>query len=188
MAKEMVRKKINVWLNEGNQSKITPKIKEICSKFKGDDLEKIFKILNWIDKNLFEEKSHKKVLKIFASRTADQLIKQKNETGCHDTTLVLVTFLRAIGIPSKYLVGIDKISPTRGGHCVVEAYFGERWILIDPCHFKLNLIPSRSSFYKHNYLVKEGLDSWDCGIKTLRDWENTSNNLVEKIDKGLIKR
>ena len=183
----MMKENVYVWLEEGRQSKITPKIKEICSKFKGEDLEKIFQILNWIDKNIYEEKDRKKVLKIFASRTADQVIKERNNTGCHDTALLLVTFLRAIDIPAKYLLGIDKISPTKGGHTVVEAFFKGRWILIDPSYFQLNLIPSRSSFYKENYIVKEGLDSWDCGVKTVDDWERVSKNLVSNIDKYLIR-
>jgi len=183
----MKKDDVSAWLKDGNQSKITFNIKNICSKFKGDDLEKIFQILSWIDKNMHEEKNRKKVLKLFATRTADQLIKEKNETGCHDTTLILVTFLRAIDIPAKYLLGIDKISPTRGGHCVGEAYVGGRWILIDPTYFKLELIPSRSSFYKHNYIIKEGSDSWDCGIKTLKDWKKASDNLVKRISKDLVK-
>ena len=183
----MKRGNVNIWLKEGKQSKITPKIKNICSKFKGDDLEKIFQILSWIDKNMHEEKDRKKVLKIFASRTADQLIKEKNDTGCHDTTLLLVTFLRAIHIPTKYLLGIDKMSPTRGGHTVAEAFVGGKWILIDSSYFQLNLIPSRSAFYKDNYIVNEGLDSWDCGVKTVKDWHKVSSSLVKKIGSRLVR-
>ncbi len=152
----MTSKNIKVWLKEGEQSKITSKIRKISSKFKGGNFGKIFSILNWIESNISEEKDRKKVLKIFASRTADQLIRERNDTGCHDTTVILVTFLRAVGIPAKYVLGIDKKSPTRGGHCVAEAYVNKTWILIDPGEFKLNLIPERSSFYKDNYLVKKG--------------------------------
>ena len=183
----MTKGDVSTWLEEGKQSKITPKIREICSKFKGDELEKIFQILTWIDKNMHEEKDRKKVLKLFATRTADQLIKDKNDTGCHDSALLLVTLLRAVKIPAKYLVGIDKIRPTRGGHCVVEAYVGNRWILIDPTYFQLNLIPSRSHFYNQNWIIKEGKDSWDCGIKTHSDWKKASDNLVNRINKDLAR-
>ena len=118
----MTSEKINPWLKEGEQSKITPSIKEICSQFKGDNLERIFQILEWINKNLSHEKDYDNVTKIFASRNVEQLIKNRNHTGCHDTALVLVTFLRAVGIPSKYLVGIDKMNTENSGHCIVEAY------------------------------------------------------------------
>ena len=47
-----MEKNISYWLKEGEQSKITPRIKEIAKKFKGDNLEKIFQMLNWIDKNV----------------------------------------------------------------------------------------------------------------------------------------
>ena len=172
---------ISRWLKEGEQSKITPQIRRIVKRFKGDDLEKVFQMLNWIDKNISPEEDRKKVLKIFASRTADQLIGDKNDTGCHDTTLLSVTFLRALNIPTKYVLGIDKKQPRRGGHCVAEAYIGKRWILIDPAFFQLNLIPERSSFYQENYVVKKGLDSWDLGIKTVDDWDKESKKLIKKL-------
>ncbi|MBI2045497.1 hypothetical protein HYT23_05540 [Candidatus Pacearchaeota archaeon] len=176
-----MEKGISQWLKEGKQSKITPRIKKIAREFKESELEKIFRMLKWIDTNISSEKNHKKILRIFASRSADQLIKEKNDTGCHDTTLLTVTFLRTLGIPSKYVLGIDKMKPTKGGHCVAEAYIGKRWVLIDPTFFQLNLIPSRSSFYRDNHVIKKGLDSWDCGIKTVDDWNNTSKELIKKI-------
>jgi len=138
----MVSKNIDYWLKEGKQSKITPKIKEICSKFEGDDYGKLFSSLDWIEKNIHHEKDYDKVIKTFASRNVGQVIKNKNHTGCHDTALILATFLRAVKIPSKYLVGINKISPKNQGHCVVEAYLRKRWILIDPSSFQLKLTHS----------------------------------------------
>ncbi len=179
----MAKKNFTLWLKEGEQSKITPKIKEISSQFKGQDLEKVFQICNWIEKNTFEEKDRKKVLRIFATRSVDRIIKEKNETGCHDTTVLLVTFLRAAGIPSKYVLGINKKSPRKGGHCVAEAYIGKKWVCIDPTFFQINLIPYRSPFYRENYIIKKGKDSWGCGVKTVDDWENISKKLVKKIRK-----
>ncbi len=169
------------WLKKSKQSKATPRIKKICSKFKGNQLEKISQMLYWIEKNISPEENRKKILNIFATRTADQIIKDKKETGCHDTTLILVTFLRTLKIPVKYVLGINKKHPRKGGHCVAESYIGKKWILIDPTFFQLNLIPERSSFYKKNYIVKKGLDSWDCGVKTVKDWDTLSKKLVQKI-------
>ncbi|HLC31816.1 MAG TPA: transglutaminase-like domain-containing protein [Candidatus Nanoarchaeia archaeon] len=176
----MTNENNNIWLKEGEQSKVTPRIKKIGLRFKGKELEKIVQILNWIEKNISSESNPEKIQSIFASRTADQIIADKKDTGCHDTTLLLVIFLRAIGIPTKYLLGIDKENPTRGGHCVAEAYIGERWILIDPTYFQINLIPDRSSFYKENHIVKKGLDSWDCGVKTVDDWKTISDQLIKR--------
>ena len=176
-----MKKDTYYWLKEGKQSEITPKIKKIVKEFKGDTLEKIFQVLQWINKNISSEEDREKVIKIFACKNSDQLINEKKDTGCHDTTLLLVTFLRALKIPTKYVLGIDKKQPRKGGHCVAEAYIGKRWTLIDPTFFKLNFIPSRSSFYKNNHIIKKGLDSWDCGVKTIDDWDKISKKLVKKL-------
>ena len=96
-----------------------------------------------------------------------------------------MTFLRAIGIPAKYVLGINKEKPRKGGHVVAEACLGGRWILIDPSFFKINIIPNRSSFYRENYIIKKGKDSWDCGVKAIGDWEEISKNLVRKIGKKI---
>ena len=179
-----MEKEIRKWLKEGEQSKITLRIRKICSKFKGDNLKKISQILYWIDKNISSEEDRKKILRIFASRTTDQLVTEKKDTGCHDTTLILVTFLRTLGFPTKYVLGIDKKYPRKGGHCVAETYIKGKWILIDPTPFQIILIPERSSFYKENYIVKKGLDSWDCGVETVEDWDGISKKLVKKIHKN----
>lgn len=177
----MKKENTSIWLKEGKQTKMTPEIRKIADKFKGNEFEKIKQILEWMDKNLNSEKDHSKVLKIFATRTADQLIKEKNQTGCHDTAMILVTFLRAVGIPARYLFGISKTMTSRGGHCIVEAYTGNKWILIDPSYFQLNLKPERSHFYKEYHIIKKGLDSWGCGIKTHADWKKVSDKLIKHI-------
>ncbi|MEK6842582.1 MAG: hypothetical protein AABX84_02105, partial [Nanoarchaeota archaeon] len=74
-----------------------------------------------------------------------------------------------------------KKQPNKGGHCVVEVYIDGKWILIDPTFFQLNLIPERSTFYKENHIIKKGLDSWDCGIKTVGDWNKESKKLIKRL-------
>lgn len=178
-----MKKEIEKWLKSGKQSKITPEIKKIVSNFNGNDFDKIIKILEWIENNIHSEEDRQKVHDIFATRTAEQLILDKNDTGCHDTALILVTLLRTAGIPAKYVLGIDRLVPHRGGHCVAEAYVKNRWMLIDPSYFQLNLIPSRSSFYKNNYVLGKGLDSWDLGVKTMKDWKTLSSKLIKHTEK-----
>ncbi len=179
----MLEKDVTRWLREGEQSKATHRIKKIVSQFKGNEFEKLFQILSWIDNNLHTEKSRKKVLAIFTSRTADEVLVQKNDTGCHDSALLVATFLRAVGIPVRYVIGIDKPSLGKGGHVVVEAYVIGRWILIDPSYFRVDLLPERSSFYKTNYVYKKGLDSWDCGIRTVAEWDKASRHLIARLKK-----
>jgi hypothetical protein len=178
LSKVMIDKK---WLREGKQSTITPLVKKITSKFKGSDLKKIFHILSWIENNITSEQNHQEVLRIFATRTSDQIVKSKKDTGCHDTAVLLVTFLRAIGIPAKYVLGIDREKPNKGGHTVAEAFVNDNWILIDPSYWRLALKPSRDVFYKENHVICKGLDSWDCGVKTVDDWHKVSERLINKL-------
>ena len=173
---------ISYWLKEGKQSKITPAIKKIANQFKGDDFEKVLQILIWIDKNLGHYKDYNVVEKVFATRTADEIIKTKKHTGCHDVALVFVTLARACKIPAEYIQGLGKESG-RGGHCVSEIYLKEKKILIDPSSYKIDIFPEFSEFYKKFYVMGIGLDSWDIKIKTLNDWKRRANEINEQIKK-----
>jgi len=174
-----MKENIKHWLKEGKQSKITPKIKKIAQEFKGDEIDKIIKILNWIEKNI--KHNYAKATKIFATRTSEQIIKDKYHTGCHDTAVLLATFLRAVNIPARYLTGINRLNPKNNGHCVVEAFVKNKWILIEDSKHQINFQPTRSDFYYHNYIIARGLDSWDNGIKSFKDWEKVSEKVIKKI-------
>ena len=179
----MTTKKLDYWLKEGEQTKITKNIREIAAKFKGNDFEKIIRILDWYNENIKPEYNYGSDIKIFATRSVGKIIKDKFGTGCHDDAAVVVTLLRAVGIPAKYLVGIDRVSPRNTGHCVVEAYVNKKWVLIEPRVESTNIEPRKSSFYKYNIIVGEGLDSWDCGIKTFNDWKKTAKKIEDGINK-----
>jgi len=174
---------IKIWLKEGKQSKITKLIKKLVSKFSGNDFEKIGGILNWMDKNLKRCEDYKKVLKIFARRNVDQVLEDGFTTGCHDNALVFATLCRAVGIPAKYIMGIDKLNPKNKGHCVVEVYINKDWIIVDQNSKTISLDIKRSDFYKKNYIVGKGLDSWDIGIKSFKNWKAKSKKIIKVISK-----
>ena len=176
-------RKISYWLKEGKQSKITPKIRKIAESFHGDEFDKIYQILEWIEKNAPHTSDTSKVEKIFTSRNAEKIIIDKFNIGCHDTAVLTATFLRALKIPAKFIEGIDKLSPQDSGHCVVEAYIKGKWILIDPSYFTLSLKPKRNPFYEKNYVIGVGVDSWDNGIKTFNDWKKKSEKIIKQVEK-----
>ncbi len=178
-----MEKEINYWLKEGKQSKITPRIKSIVEKFDGDEFDKITQICEWISKNVPFNSDYKKTIKIFASRTADKIINDKFSSGCHDVAVLTATFLRALSIPAKFIEGINKLKPENQGHCVVEAYVRNRWILIDPALFLIYMEPSRSDFYEENYITGISIDSWDNGVKTFDDWKNVSQKVINHVKK-----
>ena len=174
---------IKIWLKEGKQSKITKLIKKLVSKFSGNDFEKIGSILNWMDKSLKRCEDYKKVIKIFARRNVNKVLEDGFTTGCHDNALVFATLCRAVGIPAKYIMGIDKLSPKNKGHCVVEVYINKGWIIVDQNRKAISLDIKRSDFYRKNYIVGKGFDSWDIGIKSFKNWKEKSNEVIKIISK-----
>ena len=71
----MSKSSISKWLKEGEQSKITKNIKEISSKFKGNDLEKVVQIMNWISQKIKPINDYREIIKVFAKRTANKIRK-----------------------------------------------------------------------------------------------------------------
>lgn len=174
---------IKAWLKQSNQSKITKKIKVLADKFSGTDFAKIKNILKWVNGNIKTCKDQKKCLRIFARRTADKILRDGFSTGCHDKALIFAVLCRAVGIPAKYIAGINKLSPRNRGHCVVEVYIDKSWILVDPSRNLVSLKPNQSDFYKQYFIIGKGLDSWDIGIKSLKDWKEKSDKIINLISK-----
>ncbi len=171
------------WLKQGEQSKITKTIKDIAKQFSGTELEKIKGILNYLDNNIRACRDNNKVIKIFATRTATEVLKDGFSTGCHDTALLFVTFCRAVGIPAKYVVGINKFRPRDRGHVVAEIYLAGVWVLVDPSPGYISLYPERSAFYAENFLIGKGYDSWDVGIKSFKTWVRESDRIIGILSK-----
>jgi len=177
-----MREDIKIWLKGGEQSKTTKSIKKLASGFLGNEFEKIAGILKWMDKNFKLCRDHK-VLKIFAMRNAAKILRDGFSTGCHDSALVFATLSRAVGIPARYIAGIDKLDPKNRGHCVVEVYINKNWIMVDQDTKTISLDIKRSDFYRKNFIVGKGLDSWDIGIKSFRSWKEKSNKIIRMISK-----
>jgi len=182
----MATSKEKKWLQEGKQSKITKEIKAIAKKFTGNEFEKVRSIFLWINKNIKNAPKNQNTIKIFAKRSASKIIKDGWHTGCHDIAVIFVTLARASNIPTKYIEGIDKINPHNRGHCVAEVYISKSWMLADATKNSLYFLPTRSSFYQQNYILGIGLDSWDVGIKSFKDWKEHSQRVkraVKRIQK-----
>ncbi|KQC05489.1 MAG: hypothetical protein APR54_08245 [Candidatus Cloacimonas sp. SDB] len=166
------------WLKCGNQSLIDHQVKTITNDFAGNDFEKVIKILNWKNDNLSFCKNQEEVLKVFATRNVTEILQEMTSTGCHDDALIVATFCRSVGIPSKYVAGINKLDPRNRGHCVVEIFINNKWMLLDQSRFNISIFPERSEFYRNNYIVGKGLDSWEIGISTFQTWVDKSNQII----------
>ncbi|MEA2103303.1 MAG: transglutaminase-like domain-containing protein [Candidatus Cloacimonadota bacterium] len=173
---------ISKWLKNGEQSKIKKKVIEIISEFIGSDFEKVMSILSWKNKNLKRCTDQEKVVQIFATRNVSEVLKEMMSTGCHDDALIVATFCRAVGIPAKYVIGINKLDPKNRGHCVVELFLHDRWILVDQSRGSVFIYPERSDFYRMNFIIGKGLDSWDLGISSFKTWEEKSNRIIDLVN------
>lgn len=136
-----------------------------------------------MDQNLKHCNNQDKVLKIFATRSVSKVLKEGFSTGCHDDALVFTTFCRVVGIPAKYVVGINKLNIKNQGHCVAELYLSKTWVIVDQSIGCIYLYPKRSKFYKENFIVGKGLDSWDVGIRSFKTWKEKSDRITKIISK-----
>lgn len=149
------------YLQEGNQTRITPEIAILAKNIEGSTKEKIERILEIVN-SLKKERFNKEV---FRRRTAAEILKSGYVTGCTDAALAFIILARAAGIPTKYVETINRSylkeeKDDVGGHIFAQSYYEERneWGWVDPMLGTIGEAPKR-------VIYKEGLDSWDIGIK-----------------------
>jgi hypothetical protein len=160
---ESEENEVNKYLTPGPQTQITSEIKEIVSKVDGTALEKTQKILD-MGPSLVDYKEYN--IKVFRKRTGSQIIQDKYITGCTDAALAFITLARASGIPTKYIETINKEwlesgGYPRRGHVYAQVYDDTegKWVWVDPMGLEIVKPPG------DRVIFKEGLDSWDIGIK-----------------------
>ena len=164
LGSQIENNEVDKYLLSGSQTQITPEIEKIASEIKGTVLEKTQKILD-IGPTLVEMRDFDE--RVFRKRTGAQIIQDKYITGCTDAALVFIVLARASGVPTKYIETINVEWLEKGGgpiegHVYAQVYdeSDEKWIWVDPMGQKVvDSLPEGSIIYK------EGLDSWDIGIK-----------------------
>ena len=164
LGSEVGNNEVEKYLSASPQTLITPEIEKITSEINGTFIEKVQKILDMgpslVGYKEFDEK-------VFRKRTGVQILKDGYITGCTDAAILFITLTRASGIPTKYVETIDKEWLNNGGnnykgHIYTQVYdeSNDKWIWVDPMGQKvIDSLPEGSVIYK------EGLDSWDIGIK-----------------------
>jgi len=110
-------------------------------------------------------------IKLFHTRTAEEILKSGFITGCTDSTIVFCTFMRAAGYPTKYLETISKrwlsLDPNDTkepikGHAFAEVVLEGNKIFVDPDSKKICLDPDRE--WELFELFGTGLDPHDFGL------------------------
>lgn len=151
------------------QTEITDKIKSIEKSFNKKGIDRIFEVLEWVHKNCKKERDEEYKKSNFRNRTATEIIDSGKCTGCTDYALVFITLMRASGFNVEYVETIEEDWLQNGsddikGHVFAEVEIdGERYI-VDPQGALI-----KAWYGKRCVIFKKGKDSWDIGIKSLKD-------------------
>lgn len=157
---DQARTNIQKYLAEGQQTKITGEIKKLARSFKNESLELVIEILGWMKNNF----RFKKDDSIAFSRTAKEIIKSKFHTGCQDLGIVFVALLRAKGIPASYIQAKKKAGKFQG-HVFSRVFLDDKIYFVDPSRGRI----AETFGFRNYFPVKEGLDSWDIGVRSVKD-------------------
>lgn len=137
------------------------------------DLGFVFLCMKWLKKNVIFDRTDKEFnIKHLFKRQAGEVISSQKATGCSDFALVTAAFLRSRNIPTKYIMLISqnwlkhKDVTNLEGHSILKFYFKETndWYFIDPTKSFVSI-----NIIYNGFIVAEGRDPWDIGIKNLAD-------------------
>lgn len=173
------------YIISGTQSTITDEeFANITQQLQIEDIDfsTLRKIYDW--KNTFFENVSAGGTYV-GKNTINDLLENKELTGCHDHGLVLVSLLRKYDVPAIFVdaTGIDwalqypeKIQYF-SGHVLVELYLYDKWMLFDSIngiyisdYDPMNpIIPLTNSMENKGYYVMfKGLDPADYGITDIQ--------------------
>lgn len=116
------------YLEEGNKTKITSKIKEKSEKIiktSESSFEAISKLAYWVHKELEYDPSYGEM-----SKSSDWVYAHRKGT-CDEFSTLLIAMLRSTGIPARYVAGVVYSKDGWGYHGWVEVYL-DKWIPVDP--------------------------------------------------------
>jgi len=148
----------------------TQTISTIVQNFKTNGFDLIFEVLSWIHKNLKSRNEPEFKSEVFRKRSTSEIIESGFVTGCTDYALVFITFMRAKGIPAKYIEAVSTKWLESGdpeyleGHVFSEVLLNNKWYIVDPQGAVI-----KAWYGKRYEILAEGLDSWDIEVKNLED-------------------
>jgi transglutaminase-like putative cysteine protease len=182
---EIINNVKKIFLNSGQQTKVTDTIQKLANKFLSKDFELMLLLLEWIQQNISVKTEEQNQL--FRNRTAEQILSDHFSTGCTDTTLLFLALCRAKGYPAKYVELLDRQwleSPKEEvvGHVIAEVEIKGKWYFVDPTYGSISLKkPSGTIVYD------KGLDSWDIGV-THENWQEKFYQFRDKYKKEVVSK
>lgn len=177
-----------IYLGEGALTKITPKILRIAKSMKGNGVDKIFFILEWMHKNIKTvdlQSDPERWHGLFHKRSAARIIHDGFAMGCSDYGMVFSALSRACGIPTRYLETFlrqglkNKKETMMRGHIFAEVFVGGRWILVDPT--KKSVYGNPDILTRDYIIYSIGLDCSDWGFDTFKKLSQAYNEYKKTL-------
>jgi len=197
------------YLQEGKQTKITDLVRQHAQKAESTEtnqgknshpnLHKTFKVCKYmyqlsnidgyIQRPANKQETHKNYkLKdsIFRKRTLHEVLEQGLYPTCSDEGLVFRGLMIALGVPAAYVETFHEdylLGKKFQGHVIGRIQAGEKWYYIDPKNNDKRVIETEEDLFPL-IVYKEGLDSWDIGIRGYEDMHIAKrDNVVELMEK-----
>ena len=150
----------------GEQTQLTPKVKEIADSIKGDGVAVAMNIATYIKSMDVVEGSEGPDF----TRTADEVLEDNRYNGCNEAGVVFAALLRAKGISTTYIQVLKKDAvknyskerPSLNGHVFLKVDFGD--------HENKKTINSTTgeitdALPEEMMVGAKGLDAWDVGLR-----------------------
>ncbi len=196
---KVVEAETMAYLREGLQTKHTKAVMDFASRHPGSDLKTVEAIVK--DISSFEEVRYRidDLRREYSRRTANEIISKREVAvgvlddkgeesvlGCIDYNLALCAVLRAKGIPAKFT--------RRADHSETHFFLDGIWHSADPILQRVAdrqggldpdspmkpVMPLSDPIRRLNEMMRskgkyaEGLDAWDIGIRTWKDFKRYS--------------
>lgn len=184
-----------IYLQDGEQTKRTAAVSEFASRHPGNDLTTVESIVKDIASFRVIQHDTDGIRNEYSRRTADEIISSRevatgaldaNEKeralGCIDYNVALCAVLRAKGIPAKFTRRQDHsethflLNGTWYRADIVHQREVDRQGGMDPDSQLKPVMPLPDALRRLNEMMRssgqyaEGLDAWDIGIRTWKDF------------------
>ncbi len=124
-----------------------------------------------------------------APHTTKEFFEQGFVVDCESRADTLAVLCRLKNIPTRVAFAVEEsnahapLNQHGTVHFFIESYIGNNWVVFDPMREEETVTSSEENYRKMGYvLATQAIDSWEMGIKTLKD----QNLVVNKVRASLI--
>ena len=187
------------WLNQGEQTRISDLVRWHARQIRNANIDRVIvrhlpkdfqddaflahQIAEYINRleliaggelpKNFQEADALRDLKIahVRKRTVDEILQYGRLPTCCDESILLVTFLRAFGVPTSFVETFYSAAlrlPNAKNHSCARIYSKQRAMYVNIEAPEIHFKPEEIDLFPF-VVFREGLDSWDLDIRTYED-------------------